>query len=218
MGTSRERGPDPAAFDGEPTATELWARAEAVLEHAKNGLVASLPSGPGFGAGARWMDRALRVVRRERGAGASRWDEAPRAFAVLSWMLGLGKYGGALLAGLLLADVAVTWSANAGHPLELWQRTLVFVGVVPLVFYFVEVWLVFAFPAALDGEQPVSESARLVARRGARRNLPILLAIARRMAFVPPARLRRAWATGCVAVVVWYEHERRRAGRAKAKA
>lgn len=206
------------AFEGEPTGDALWARASELLDHARNGLAASIPRSPGFGAGARWMERTMRVVRREGANAPGRWPQASGAIALLSWLLGLGKYGGALLAGLLLGDVVTTWSANAGHPLGAWRTALVFVLVVPSVFYAIETWLVFAFPAALDGEQPVSESARLVARRGLRRNLPILLSIARRMVVVPPARLRRAWATGCAAVVIWYEHERRCAPRAEADA
>lgn len=205
---SRERGPDPARFDAQPTADVLWQRAASVLANGKNGLADTLPRAPGFGSGARWMERVLRVVRRERASAPGRFAETGGVLTVLAWVLGLGKYGGALLAGFLASDVVFTWSANAGLEPNGWNRALVTLALVPTIFYAIEVWLVFAFPAALDGEQPVSESARLVSRRGALRNLRVLLGIARRMVLVAPARLRRSWATGCVAVVIWYEYER----------
>lgn len=214
MARESDRGDDVLDLEDEPTAPELWSRAESLLGRTRNELAASIPTWreAGFGTGVRWMERALRAVRRERVDAPSRWAEAGGALGVLSWGLGLAKYGGALLAGILLADVLVTWGADAGSIDRAWQRALAFLVVVPLVFYVVEVWLVFAFPAAIDGEQPVAESARLVSRRGALRNLPVLLGIARRMVLVRPTSLRRAWATGCLAVVVWYAYERRRAG------
>ena len=114
--------------------------------------------------------------------------------------LGAGKYASC---GALAGGVAVAAGAALG-PIA---ATLAFV----IIFYVVEVQLVFLFPIALDASAPPhhwwrAARASTVRAGGTWRAFWTVLPIAAHMLLgLASMSPRRAWCAGCAAVTIWYE-------------
>jgi hypothetical protein len=197
-----------------PTASNLWNAARAFLERDRGGLTSAIPTAArgGFTGGARWMAHALRVGA-ERPQVSDADALSADSSAVDFGRLGLVKYGLAFAAGAGLS-LAVTLgvgasglTSTAATGFDGWTALLA-AGVCTafvLGFYAVESRLVFAFPLALEGARhPLRDSNALVARTGVAHALSTVMAIAARMVFGGPTTFTRRWATGCLAVVLWY--------------
>jgi hypothetical protein len=119
----------------------------------------------------------------------------PTAFSFQQ--LGLVKYG--LAAGLALLWAVAAW---AGH--VLWLVPLAIV-----IFYAVEVQMVFLFPLALDGASRPFVDARSWTHRagGTIAAMRIVLPLAGMMLFggLAGRGFLRCWCLGCLAVCLWYE-------------
>jgi hypothetical protein len=144
----------------------------------------------GFVSGAQWMGQIMSFV-----------GKRPLSSTLISYQaLGLFKYG--LATSLALIFLLVMAALNA------WP---LIVGAV-LVFYAVEVQMVFLFPLALDGHAHLlRESRRWTVRAGGTLHV---MAIVMQLAFVmlfgglAGQGFVRSWALGCMAVVLWYEELR----------
>ncbi|QDU84621.1 hypothetical protein Pla163_17320 [Planctomycetes bacterium Pla163] len=199
-----------------PAASDLWNAAHALLEHDSGGLTSAIPTAArgGFGGGARWMADALRVAS-ERSVNsvnseASDARSVPAASSAVSFgRLGLVKYGLAVGAGAGLAvALRLVLGPFASGPVS--STALALVAFV-LGFYAVESRLVFVFPFALEGSQhPLRDSNARVARAGVVHAFVTVMAIAVRMVVGGPTTFTRRWATGCLAVVLWYDAVRPR--------
>jgi hypothetical protein len=147
-----------------------------------------------FASGGRWMREAL---------GQLRDAPLPEAPANLN-ALGLIKYGLASAAALVPVALAVL----LGQPPWL-------LLCVP-AFYAVEAQMVFLFPLALDGERrPFRESLRWTARAGGTLAvMRVVLPVAGTMLFggLVGGGVVRSWCVGCLAICLWYEELRGRAG------
>ncbi|MCR9245022.1 MAG: hypothetical protein NXI31_08310 [bacterium] len=173
-----------------PSARELLAAARAHYDDPGTGLLAAVDTlAPrGFAGGAEWMRVAFVALRGVKPIGSAQFQ-----------VLGARKYGLALLfaivAGALLA--LISW----------WL-----VPLAAVVFYAVEVRMVFAFPCALDGStRPLRDSHRLVASSiTAPRATLIVMRIAFEMLIggLCGRGFVRSWCVGCLAVVLWYEAAR----------
>lgn len=144
-----------------------------------------------FADGARWMAVALSVPPHAM-APASHW-----------WRLGLAKYGLALVPAL--ATAAGAWM--------LWPAL---VPLAILVFYAIEVRMVFAFPLALHGSAaPLRQSHRLLrSTAGSAWATWQVMRIAAVMLFgwLQGGGMRRSWCVGCLAVVEWYREAQTQGG------
>ena len=159
-----------------------------------------LPSPTGFAGGAAWMGRAIAGVR----GGAVPEAAVPEAHVPKTgraWTRhGILKYG--------LCAAAARPRLVAAALLRAWWP------VVPALaaFYAVEAQMVFLFPAALDGHpRPFARSRELVRRSGGTlRVVGDVLPIAGFMLVggLLGRGVVRAWTTGCLAVVLWYERLR----------
>lgn len=149
---------------------------------------------PSPDAAVDWMRLALETLR-----GRACPPLAPVAAAALSQ-----KYLASIAAGSLVYALA----RRVGAP------RVSALGLGALGFYAVEVQGVFAVACALDGStRPLEDSrARLAAQGGTLGGLTRVLPIAAHMLtpFLRGETLLRAWCTGCVAVLVWYDEVRSR--------
>ena len=140
------------------------------------------------------MRGALGALRGRQPVGAARFAS-----------LGVRKYAIACSAALLVAFAALA-SAPVLMPLAI------------VAFYAVEVRMVFAFPWALDGSAtPLRDSHRLVAATTSLAwAVTQVMRIAAEMLFggLCGRGARRSWCTGCLAVLLWYEHARQRVAAA----
>lgn len=172
-------------------AARWLARARERFDDPASGLaIAAARSRPGFGDGARWMALAL---------GPPTSAAVP---GIAWWRLGCTKYGLSLAPALLTAAAAFAF-APALLPLAV------------VVFYAVEVRMVFAFPLALHGcATPLRSShALLAATAGGAWATWQVMRVAAVMLFggLTGGGWRRSWCVGCLAVVEWYGHARARA-------
>ncbi len=146
------------------------------------------------------MASALSTVRGADSSRRSRKPTNPRFLA-----LGVRKYGSCLLAGGGIAAVSRIFG-NA--------ETARAVGIGLLAFYATEARHVFDFPAAIDYGRRSKAATRALNRRagGTLTILTRVLPIAAFMLFgwLANGRPRVNFAIGCMAVVLWYEHTRRR--------
>ncbi|MEZ5979929.1 MAG: hypothetical protein R3F34_17195 [Planctomycetota bacterium] len=190
-------------------AVSLWSRAAALVATDAAGLgtaASEVPVARAFDAGAEWMRDALTHLRGERPDGVADFVA-----------LGLVKYAAASVTALAAASLALLPWIQGAAPTSGGSALAPSIALVPAVaaFYLVEVRFVFAFPCALDGAtRPLVASHRLVARIGTLRALGELVPIAARMALglLAPRRARTRWATGCLAIVLWYEDVKRHRG------
>ena len=141
----------------------------------------------GFEGGAEWMRLGLGVLRK---TSLVRNDTA--------WnVAGVAKYGACSVASLAVV-LACAWTG--------WWWGLVLV--VP-AFYGVEAQTVFLFPILLDGSgSPIRESRRMTLRAGGTFSVMMtVLPIAFEMLAggLLGRGVTRAWCTGCMAVLIWYD-------------
>lgn len=184
-----------------PDARRLLAEARHVYDDERTGLrrAAHGAACSGFAGGAAWMRLALGAVR---GMPPAPMPRAP------GWqLLGLRKYTLALGAALLVFSPALF--AGSGWAL------LALAPVAVLLFYAVEVRMVFAFPLALDGsDAPLVHSHRLLGEHcawGAATVCVMRLAFEMLSGGLRGRGFVRSWCVGCLGVVLWYEHARVRA-------
>ncbi len=152
----------------------------------------------GFASGARWMRLALET---ERGQ--------PCPPTSLNFQrLGLIKYGLASGLALLWAVAVCAWHVAWLAPLAI------------VVFYAVEVQMVFLFPLALDvSARPFVDARRWTRRAGGTiAAMRVVLPLAGTMLFggLAGRGFLRCWCLGCLAVCLWYEdlrHDPRTDGR-----
>lgn len=191
-----------------------WAHArtllvQAQLLHDRPG--SSLPAAArraasaGFEGGGAWMARALAEIR-QRDDTCLVDERLPFA------RIGITKYALAVLGAIAAGWPATALSGN------FW------IGIVAAAvgFYLVEVQMVFAFPAAIDGAtDPLRRSRRLVSVAGG--TIPCFFTVVRIAAFMLFGWMTgggplRAWCVGCLAVCLWYEEARSIGGRSDAPA
>lgn len=169
---------------------DLLLTAGRIYDEPANGLRASSRAAiwTGFGGGAAWMRSAMGVVRGQAPSGE---PSAER--------LGACKYALASVAASLVLAL-------------LWRVPALAVPAAVVIFYVVEVRMVFVFPLALDGEEaPFRASHRLVARTSPQGVATArVMRIAARMLFggFTGRGFVRSWCLGCLAVVLWYEDAR----------
>lgn len=166
--------------------SEARPSANALLREANHALDAALleearaVATEGFAGGGAWMARVL-------GGHLA----GPRAT-----YLGTVKYGLATLTGGLLAATLWRWAGPFALVLAV------------LGFYAVEAQMVFLFPVAIRGSRaPFRDAFRLTrAAGGTFRVMAVVLPIALTMLFGAPFRggLVRAWALGCLAIVLYF--------------
>ncbi len=143
-----------------------------------------------FVGGGEWMREALWVLRKG-GVTFHPFD---------FHQLGLIKYGAASLGAACVIGLSIFWR----------QPWLAISAL--LVFYLVEVQMLFVFPLAIDRETNLlSASRRLVSRSGGTwKALCIVVQLAMAMLFggLAGRGFVRSWCLGCLAVLVWYERLR----------
>ena len=171
------------------TAQSLLREAAALYDDPATRLAeaAKLASTRGFDGGAWWMRRAMRLLRGRRFPRSRDGGDA-----------GKGKY--ALCAAVALMPVWAALDAGSFWPLAL----------SPVLFYVVEVQLLFAVPLAVDG-RTMRLAPRLTRRGGGTlRSLRVVLPLAASMLFGGFTRrgFLRSWCLGCLAIVIWYERVR----------
>jgi hypothetical protein len=123
-------------------------------------------------------------------------------------VLGFAKYGACLAFALAVASAI----AAAVHAMPESLAAILAFLTFAFAFYALESRWVFVFPAAAYGEtHPFRTSWSLTARTGGTlATMRVVLPIAAHMLFGPLCGkgVVRAWATGCLAVLLWYEDVR----------
>ena len=144
-----------------------------------------------FSAGADWMRNCLSQLRMN--------DLTKRNDIELN-AAGMQKYGLAILP--VLATLSLSIAA----------KSILLFCLGPVVFYLVEVQMVFLFPLLIDGEKhPFKASRDLVRSQGGTwEALRIVLPVSWTMVFGGffGQGFVRCWCIGCLAVLLWYEKAR----------
>ena len=145
----------------------------------------------GFASGAQWMRLALETLRGQ--------PCPPTVFKFQQ--LGLIKYG--LACGMALLWAVAAWAVSIA-----WLAPLAV-----LVFYAVEVQMVFLFPLALEGNARPFRAARCWTCRagGTIAAMRVVLPLAGTMLFggLAGRGFLRCWCLGCLSVCLWYEDLRK---------
>jgi len=161
-----------------------------------------------FPAGARWMhDRLGELPQRpgempRRPGALPQRDQEPFDSGISYTAYGIAKYGICLTAaGLTAAGLAA--AGISGYPLFAAPLSI-------LVFYLFEIHFLFLFPLLIDRTpRPLLTSIRATYKIGVWRCLITVIPIAVYMLIGLTRKNDRLanWHTGCLAIVIWYDHE-----------